>query len=125
MNNLSAEALLARFFHVNLLRKYCEDRLDVSSKGNEATLAARIVRVWSKPNFEPIPLKKDGAAVTEKPYSKKQSVGKKKGGRSKGEVDSKKRSGETNDNNNQTDGDAKDESSSVKKRKTARWHLAN
>ncbi|KAL7453748.1 hypothetical protein ACHAWC_005388 [Mediolabrus comicus] len=57
MNNLSAEALLARFFHVDLLRKYCEERLGQSGKGNEATLAARIARAWSKPNFQPLSLK--------------------------------------------------------------------
>ncbi len=56
MNNLSAEALLARFFHVDLLRKYCEERLGQSGKGNEATLAARIARAWSKPNFQPLSL---------------------------------------------------------------------
>jgi hypothetical protein len=59
MNNLSAEALLARFFHVDLLRKYCEERLGQSGKGNEATLAARIARAWSKPNFQPLSLKDD------------------------------------------------------------------
>lgn len=53
MNNLSAETLLARFFNVDVLGMYCERRLGVSGKGNEATLAARIVRVWSKPDFEP------------------------------------------------------------------------
>ena len=56
MNCLSAEALLARFFDASVLRKYCEDRLGVSGKGNEATLAARIARAWAKPDFEPLPL---------------------------------------------------------------------
>lgn len=119
MNNLSVEALLARFFHVDLLRKYCEDRLDVSSKGNEATLAARIARAWSKPNFEPLPLKSDGDVNTATKPSSKQSDSKKKGSGSKGEVDSsaKKRSAETKDtNNNQKGGDGKNESS-AKKRK--------
>jgi hypothetical protein len=58
MNSLSAEALLARFFNADMLRTYCEHRLGVSGKGNEATLAARIARVWSKPNFEPLTLNK-------------------------------------------------------------------
>lgn len=54
MNNLSSEALLARFFDSSVLGKYCIDRLKVSGKGNEATLAARIGRKWSKPDFEAI-----------------------------------------------------------------------
>lgn len=58
VNDLSAEALLARFFDVSVLRTYCEHRLGVSGKGNEATLAARIARAWSKPNFDPLPSKK-------------------------------------------------------------------
>eukprot|EP00984_Skeletonema_dohrnii_P015412 scaffold6652_cov78-Skeletonema_dohrnii-CCMP3373.AAC.1 len=112
MNNLSAEALLARFFHVSLLRSYCEDRLGVSSKGNEATLAARIARAWSKPNFEPLPV----ASAASKPSSK-QGDTKKKGGSSK-EVNgsTKKRSGEQEQNDNQKGGDEKKESS-TKKRK--------
>ena len=56
MNDLSAEALLARFFDASVLKKYCEDRLGASGKGNEATLAARIARAWAKPEFEPLPL---------------------------------------------------------------------
>jgi hypothetical protein len=44
MNDLSAEALLARFFDVSVLRSYCEDRLGVTGKGNEATLAAKLPR---------------------------------------------------------------------------------
>mmetsp|Transcript_36186 Transcript_36186/g.73704 ORF Transcript_36186/g.73704 Transcript_36186/m.73704 type:complete len:338 (+) Transcript_36186:2096-3109(+) len=118
MNNLSAEALLARFFHVGLLRKYCEDRLNVSSKGNEATLAARIARAWSKPNFEPLPNDGDGAVdAASKSSSKQASDGKKKGDRSK-EVNgsTKKRSGEQKQNDNQKGGDEKKESS-TKKRK--------
>lgn len=120
MNNLSAEALLARFFHVDLLRKYCEDRLDVSSKGNEATLAARIARVWSKPDFEPLPLKSDGGAADATKSATKPSDSKKKGSGSKGEVDSsaKKRSKATKDtNNNQKEDDEKNDSSAKKKRK--------
>mmetsp|Transcript_24325 Transcript_24325/g.34847 ORF Transcript_24325/g.34847 Transcript_24325/m.34847 type:complete len:338 (+) Transcript_24325:44-1057(+) len=117
MNNLSAEALLARFFNVTLLRSYCEDRLDVSSKGNEATLAARIARAWSKPNFEPLPLKNDGGAGAESKASSKQSDTKKKGSSSKkADVSTKKRSGEKKDNNTQKCGDEKEESS-TKKRK--------
>mmetsp|Transcript_37645 Transcript_37645/g.42403 ORF Transcript_37645/g.42403 Transcript_37645/m.42403 type:complete len:235 (-) Transcript_37645:60-764(-) len=51
INNLSVEAFLTRFFDVSILRKYCHNRLHVSGKGNEATLAARIGRIWStKPN---------------------------------------------------------------------------
>eukprot|EP00984_Skeletonema_dohrnii_P015413 scaffold6653_cov71-Skeletonema_dohrnii-CCMP3373.AAC.1 len=99
----------------NLLRSYCEDRLGVSSKGNEATLAARIARAWSKPNFEPLP----GGAVdaASKSSSKQASDGKKKGGCSK-EVNSstKKRSGEQKQNDYQKGGDEKEESS-TKKRK--------
>mmetsp|Transcript_37644 Transcript_37644/g.42400 ORF Transcript_37644/g.42400 Transcript_37644/m.42400 type:complete len:247 (-) Transcript_37644:60-800(-) len=50
-NQLSVEAFLTRFFDVSILRKYCHNRLHVSGKGNEATLAARIGRIWStKPN---------------------------------------------------------------------------
>lgn len=56
VNNLSAEAILARFFDAAVLRQYCEFRLGVSGKGNEATLAARIGRKWAKPDFEAIPL---------------------------------------------------------------------
>jgi len=121
MNNLSAEALLARFFHVGLLRSYCEDRLGVSSKGNEATLAARIARAWSKPNFEPLPGKNDGDGAVDaasKSSSKQASDIKKKGGSSK-EVNgsTKKRSvGEQKQNDNQKGGDEKKESS-TKKRK--------
>jgi hypothetical protein len=55
MNDLSAEILLARFFDASVLAKYCEGRLGVSGKGNEATLAARIARAWAKPNFSPLP----------------------------------------------------------------------
>ena len=36
MNDLSAEALLARFFDSSVLSRYCQDRLGVSGKGNEA-----------------------------------------------------------------------------------------
>lgn len=60
VNDLSAEALLARFFDASVLRTYCERRLGVSGKGNEATLAARVARAWSKPNFDPLPLEDEG-----------------------------------------------------------------
>ena len=40
MNDLSAEALLARFFDSSVLSRYCQDRLGVSGKGNEATRGA-------------------------------------------------------------------------------------
>lgn len=64
VNNLSAEALLARFFDSSVLKRYCEQRLKVSGKGNEATLAARIATRWSKPSFEALPMvitkQKDG-----------------------------------------------------------------
>uniref|UniRef100_A0A7S4K9F4 Uncharacterized protein n=1 Tax=Odontella aurita TaxID=265563 RepID=A0A7S4K9F4_9STRA len=55
MNDLSAEALLARFFDASILSRYCVSRLGVSGKGNEATLAARIGRKWSRSDFEAIP----------------------------------------------------------------------
>ena len=56
VNNLSAEALLARFFDAKVLSVYCDRRLGVSAKGNEATLAARIAKAWSKDTFTPLPL---------------------------------------------------------------------
>lgn len=59
MNDLSSEALLARFFDASILRTYCERRLGVSSKGNAATLAARVAKAWSKPDFEPLPLEEE------------------------------------------------------------------
>ena len=59
MNNLSAEALLARFFDVAVMGAYCEHRLGVSRKGNGATLAARIARAWAKPDFKPLPLESE------------------------------------------------------------------
>ena len=54
VNNLSAEALLARFFDSALLGEYCAARLGKSAKGNAATLAARIAREWAKPAFAPL-----------------------------------------------------------------------
>lgn len=65
MNDLSAEALLARFFDASVLRSYCESRLGVSGKGNEATLAARLAKAWSKPDFEPLPLEEESGAKEE------------------------------------------------------------
>mmetsp|Transcript_2863 Transcript_2863/g.6880 ORF Transcript_2863/g.6880 Transcript_2863/m.6880 type:complete len:243 (+) Transcript_2863:131-859(+) len=50
-NQLSAEAFLARFFTSSVLGTYCTNVLGVSGKGNEATLAARIARQWTKPGF--------------------------------------------------------------------------
>ena len=75
MNDLSAEALLARFFDSSVLSRYCQDRLGVSGKGNEATLAARIARAWAKPDFEPLPLtpsREDATAESSKDSKKKQ-----------------------------------------------------
>ncbi len=106
-----------------MLQSYCEDRLDsVSSKGNEATLAARIARAWSKPDFEPLPLKNDGAAADDDDELKaccKQDGAKKKESSLKNVNDStkKKRSGEKKDNNNQKCGDKEKEESLTKKRK--------
>mmetsp|Transcript_33548 Transcript_33548/g.61667 ORF Transcript_33548/g.61667 Transcript_33548/m.61667 type:complete len:191 (+) Transcript_33548:1266-1838(+) len=51
MNHLSAEALLGRFFTSSVLSAYCIAVLGVSGKGNEATLAARIGKKWSRPDF--------------------------------------------------------------------------
>ena len=76
MNDLSAEALLARFFDSSVLSKYCQDRLGVSGKGNEATLAARIARAWAKPDFEPLPLatsRQDATAKSSKNSKKEQA----------------------------------------------------
>jgi hypothetical protein len=56
INDLSIEAFLTRFFDKSVLSKYCINKLaknyNVSGKGNEATLAARIGKIWSKPDFE-------------------------------------------------------------------------
>ena len=57
MNDLSIEAFLTRFFDKSILSKYCINKLatnnyKVSGKGNEAILAARIGKIWSKPDFE-------------------------------------------------------------------------
>lgn len=111
MNNLSAEALLARFFHVDLLRKYCEDKLGVSSKGNEATLAARIARAWTKSNFEPLPLKDDSAVIA---ATKPSNTGK---GDSSKKADSTKKRSEEKKGKNEGEGGKNEESASTKKRK--------
>ena len=76
MNDLSAEVLLARFFDASVLKKYCEDRLGASGKGNEATLAARIARAWAKPDFEPLPLpeSKDDAKKSKRSSSDETSA---------------------------------------------------
>jgi hypothetical protein len=55
MNDLSIEAFLTRFFDKSILSKYCINKIkkyNVSGKGNEAILAARIGKIWSKPDFE-------------------------------------------------------------------------
>ena len=54
VNNLSAEALLARFFDEGLLSAYCAAKIGKSGKGNAATLAARIAKEWAKPSFYPL-----------------------------------------------------------------------
>lgn len=52
MNNLSAEMLLARFFDAAILSSYSMHKLHKSGKGSSSTLAARIVKEWSKPNVQ-------------------------------------------------------------------------
>ena len=86
MNDLSAEALLARFFDSSVLSRYCQDRLGVSGKGNEATLAARIARAWAKLDFEPLPLapsRQDTTAKRSKDSKKKQAKRSSEGGSEK------------------------------------------
>lgn len=65
VNNLSAEALLARFFDASLLGDYCAAQLGKSAKGNASTLAARIAREWAKPSFAPRAASKAEAAEAE------------------------------------------------------------
>jgi len=48
---LNAESFLARFMCKAVLASYCREHLGKSDNGNEATLAARIARVWSTPSF--------------------------------------------------------------------------
>jgi hypothetical protein len=52
MNNLTAEMLLARFLDVSVLSHYSVEVLEKSGKGSCATLAARIAKEWSKPDFQ-------------------------------------------------------------------------
>jgi hypothetical protein len=52
MNNLTAEMLLARFFDASVLSHYSQEVLVKSGKGSAATLAARIAKEWSKPDFQ-------------------------------------------------------------------------
>lgn len=117
MNNLSAEALLARFFHVDLLRKYC-DEIGVSSKGNEATLAARIARAWSKSNFEPRPLKDDDSDVV---AAASKSSNTEKGSGSKKVDSAKKRTSGEKKVDNEDGGEKKEESSSSAKKQRKVW----
>jgi hypothetical protein len=70
MNDLSIEAFLTRFFDKSVLSDYCINKLatnyKVSGKGNEAILAARIGKIWSKPDFEllkEIEIEKETAAA--------------------------------------------------------------
>ena len=51
MNRLTAEMLLAQFFDASVLSVYSKSVLEKSGKGSAATLAARIAREWSKPDF--------------------------------------------------------------------------
>lgn len=51
VNSISVEMLLARFFSTELLSTYCA-RLDVSGKGSEPVLAARILKKWNSPTFQ-------------------------------------------------------------------------
>lgn len=48
---LNAESFLARFVCRAVLASHCKEHLGKSDKGNEATLAARVARVWSAPSF--------------------------------------------------------------------------
>jgi hypothetical protein len=52
MNNVTAEMLLARFFDESVLSHYSKDVLEKSGKGSAATLAERIAKEWSKPDFQ-------------------------------------------------------------------------
>ena len=107
MNNLSAEALLARFFPVEMLRTYCEERLRVSEKGNEATLAARIARAWGKPDFVPYPINNNH---DEKKQSDIQTTNEE-------DDTGKKRCGKANDDDNNNETNNESLSTNTKKRK--------
>ncbi len=50
VNTLTPEQMLARFFDAGTLGEYCA-RLGKSDKGAIATLAARIAKEWSRPEF--------------------------------------------------------------------------
>ena len=50
VNKLSAEMMLARFFDAEVLREYLARR-SMPEKGSAATLAARIAKEWSRPDF--------------------------------------------------------------------------
>jgi hypothetical protein len=56
VNSLSAEMLIANYFSVQMLGKYCRERIGKSDKGGAATLAERIAREWAKPSFAPLPM---------------------------------------------------------------------
>ena len=51
VNSLSHEQMLARFFDASVLGVYCVRRLGKSDKGSAGTLAARIAKEWSRPDF--------------------------------------------------------------------------
>ncbi len=48
INSLSTEQLLARFFNKQMLATYSSSKLQLSAKGSESVLAARIAKSWSK-----------------------------------------------------------------------------
>ena len=48
INSLNVEQLLARFFSQKLLSMYCTKKLNLSGKGSESILAARISKAWLK-----------------------------------------------------------------------------
>jgi hypothetical protein len=62
---------LARFFDVSVLRSYCESRLGVTGKGNEATLAVELPVVRSI--LEPLPLEplEEKAVLRRRPSRRK------------------------------------------------------
>ncbi|KAL7533684.1 hypothetical protein ACHAXR_008073 [Thalassiosira sp. AJA248-18] len=125
MNDFSAEALLARFFDVSVLRTYCERRLGVSSKGNAATLAARVARAWSKPTFGPLPLEEEGGDCNEKKKSSTKEGSTKK--RTKKEDESEKGSDCTDKKKSSTKEEStkkrteKEDESVKKKKKQKMW----
>jgi len=52
MNQFTAEMLLGNFFDEAVLARYAVDVLGKSGKGKAATLSARIVKVWERPDFQ-------------------------------------------------------------------------